>query len=197
MVLRRRQYPCVRASSFLLYGCRKELILRQVLNPARTSWLKKALGEPETFLGRVQDRRSESDLQQVPHPPDICAAYRLYRDAGKLVNLCDWQGAFDAVIEVDASEETDEGVSLASSPTRKRPAPITNGHASPTKRRPRKRRRRVNASDEELDGEDLDEEVSERIRLDARFLRAVGDMGFMGFVTATRRKPEHVNRMIW
>lgn len=37
--------------------------------------------------------------------PDVCAAYKLHRECGKLINLFDWLQAFAAVLRPDVDTD--------------------------------------------------------------------------------------------
>ncbi|XP_035794782.1 origin recognition complex subunit 3-like [Anopheles albimanus] len=47
----------------------------------------------------------------LPTLPDICIAYKLHLECGKLINLYDWLQAFRAVVEERSPDELDEQVS--------------------------------------------------------------------------------------
>lgn len=103
---------------------------------------------------------------------DVAVAYRLYRETGKMINLGDWWIAFEG-----AAWDEEEGKGS-------------------------KGKRRREASGEEDEGEEEDEEDEEgaedaQRRKQARFLRAVGDLAYVGFLQPTSRKPEHVLKSVF
>jgi len=57
----------------------------------------------------------------------------------------------------------------------------------------RKRRRRSTPAE---DKGATDEETAER-RTQARFIRSVSELGFLGIIGPTKRKTEHVARVVW
>ncbi|PWN35786.1 uncharacterized protein FA14DRAFT_189724 [Meira miltonrushii] len=105
--------------------------------------------------------------------PDICRAYQTYEDAGRLINLADWFNAFQSSIN-DADKEEENN-----SDARKRKRLDTDG-----------------LNDLEAYQKDLASwDKKDIIRL--RFALAVHEMGKMGFLKRTRRKPEHVLKLVY
>jgi len=51
-----------------------------------------------------EDRAALQRAQAVADVPDVCRAYVLYRDAGRLLNLADWYNAFAQGIEAQARQ---------------------------------------------------------------------------------------------
>jgi Origin recognition complex winged helix C-terminal len=105
--------------------------------------------------------------------PDVCRAYQTYEDAGRLINLADWFNAFYSSINDSEKEE------------------ISNNDA-------RKRKRLDDEGQNELESykKDLANwEKKDVVRL--RFALAVHEMGKMGFLKRTRRKLEHVLKLVY
>ncbi|KAI5479599.1 origin recognition complex subunit 3 [Pseudohyphozyma bogoriensis] len=130
------------------------------------------------------------EVNEEQAPPDVAVAYRLYRETGKSINLGDWWTSFEqtAPDEPDAEEEEEEGKRTDGA----------NGRAQ--------RRKRAREEDEEEDEDeegDEDEESEAEAEEDAtrrkqaRFLRAVGDLAYVGFLQPTSRKAEHVVKSVF
>lgn len=96
----------------------------------------------QTDIGTVQDTL-----------PDVCIAYKLHLECGRLINLYDWFQAFTAVLEPQIEHQ-----SLKCSPKKK---------------------------------QKMDEQ------LHARFIQAVSELQFLGFIKSTRQKTDHVQRLTW
>lgn len=132
-------------------------------------------------------------MEKDEHPPtiDACRAYALYREAGKFINLGDWYGAFEQGLEEEEQEED--------TPERT-PTKRSKGKVATTSTQSRRKRSREDPdADEDEDRailEPLDDETKDRIK-HARFISAVGDLGFLGLLSTTKRKPEHVGRVVW
>jgi len=96
----------------------------------------------QTDVGTVQDTL-----------PDICIAYKLHLECGRLINLYDWLQAFKAVLEPQTAQQSAKG--------------------SPKKKQ---------KTDDQLH---------------ARFIQAVSELQFLGFIKSTRQKTDHVQRLTW
>ncbi|XP_065836689.1 origin recognition complex subunit 3-like [Oscarella lobularis] len=125
------------------------------LNPPIRSSLHVALTQPESYL-----KKRKRTLRGSSPSPDVCLAYSLYLECGKLINLHDWLQAFASVVESDGRAK----------------------RSLPRRRRGRKRT---------ADGQPL-ETITQ-----ARFIRAISELQFMGFIKPTKRKTDHVQRLIW
>jgi origin recognition complex subunit 3 len=140
-------------------------------------------------------------LQPKAEDLDVCKAYNLVAGAGKLVNLADWFGAFEIALE-DAdekeNEEKEENGSSSRAAKRRKPnvpAPSTtrkgkaraieqpNGHPG------------TNGHTEADDGHEVD--TTRKRRHEARFLSAAADLAYLGVVQPTKRKAEHVARVVF
>lgn len=113
--------------------------------------IQTALSNPQHYL---QCDCCQTDIGTVQDTlPDICIAYRLHLECGRLINLYDWFQAFTAVLEPLIENE-----SLKCSPKKK---------------------------------QKMDEQ------LHARFIQAVSELQFLGFIKSTRQKTDHVQRLTW
>lgn len=127
--------------------------------------------------------------REQPAPPDVCVAYDLYRNAGRMINIADWFGAFEHSVEPSrlprpAAQDSVEAV-----------------NASPTKRsRGKKRNRQGEDEDEDDDDDDnngLEPQEEEKAMVRARFALAINELSRMGLLKRTRRKADHVLRTVW
>lgn len=106
---------------------------------------------------------------------DLCQAYRLLQDAGKLVNLGDWFNTFEDNIL------TPPDFSLP---------------ALQESRSKRSRRKREEDSEDSEDDALATSDGPDQIKR-ARFVRAVSELGFLGMIGSTKRKTEHITRVVW
>lgn len=151
---------------------------------------------------------------------DTCQVYSLLINAGKFVNLADWHGAFETLksddrgataISENGAEESDMEVEPSSLPSsRKKGNARTNGAPST----PRKRRRtgngvkngdgrsQLNGDGEHGENGGVESEVADTAVAMSRqqascFLQGVADLGWLGVIQPTKRKAEHVARMVY
>lgn len=125
---------------------------------------------------------------------DLCNTHKLVADAGKLVNLADWYGAFDLA-----------GPSSSALPTGKRErvdAEIGEEAEPVTPQKGRKSKVASKGKTATRNGhggggeEDEVAEGAERLK-EAVFLDSVAGLAFCGLVGPSKRKVEHVSRIVF
>uniref|UniRef100_UPI00358E8E2B origin recognition complex subunit 3 n=1 Tax=Myxine glutinosa TaxID=7769 RepID=UPI00358E8E2B len=83
--------------------------LRQHLDGAPRTAIHTALVRPQHYLQISSNEESSgqgppsTDISQSS--PDICVAYRLHLECGRLINLYDWLQAFAAVVDMEHGDE--------------------------------------------------------------------------------------------
>ncbi|KAG9268755.1 origin recognition complex subunit 3 [Astyanax mexicanus] len=123
-------------------------VLRRHLNATPRTSIQTALSHPFYYL---QNESLKTDAGTVSNSaPDICIAYKLHLECGRLINLFDWLEAYATV--TSAAEGKDP------------------------------------------DSEDYGK-VDELKH--ARFIQAVSELEFLGFVKSTKQKTDHVARLTW
>ncbi|KAF9451117.1 hypothetical protein P691DRAFT_787904 [Macrolepiota fuliginosa MF-IS2] len=134
--------------------------------------------------------------------PDTSILFRRYLDSGKLINIYDWYESFRAVLDVQREER--ERVRRLRAKGKRKEKGKEKGRrsrtASPTKKGKGKQKAVV---DEEIiegreeDGAgELDDEAWQR-EVQARFVRALHELDYLGFVKHTGRRVEHVARVVF
>lgn len=182
-----------RYTSFPMHGCfyyTSAERLREAFNADPGSALVAALADPVQYLGETGDGDNVSE--------DLCVAYRVYAEAGRLINLYDWFVAFG-----EAARDPDANAASRVKTTAKGRKKTARKKAAPKKgKRKGKARAAANATEEV--GEEADEErgdapvdpAAERLLL-ARFTRAVKELEYLGFVKETKRKTDHVIKLVF
>jgi origin recognition complex subunit 3 len=127
--------------------------------------------------------------------PDTSILFRRYLDSGKTINVYDWFESFAVVLENQRRHLKKQGEKGGSSSPRK-------SGSSPKKGKGKQRQ--VDISDDEdvrMDdgGGDDDEENEEKWKMEiqARFMRALQELDYLGFIKHTGRKADHVSRTIF
>lgn len=105
---------------------------------------------------------------------DLSTAHRLFQDAGKLVNLGDWYQSFVGARPFEVELRPPAPRKQAKKRGRKRKDPGSGRDSAP--------------------GKATEDQESER---KARFLRSVSELAWLGFIHGTKRKPEHVAKVIF
>ncbi|MED6271085.1 hypothetical protein CHARACLAT_016732 [Characodon lateralis] len=122
--------------------------VRRHLNATPRTSIQAALSSPYSYIQNDSLKTEDGTVSNAA--PDICIAYKLHLECGRLINLYDWLEAYSTV--VSAAE----------------------------------------GSNPDSDGLGKVDEVKH-----ARFIRAVSELEFLGFIKATRKKTDHVARLTW
>ncbi|EIW58150.1 uncharacterized protein TRAVEDRAFT_71854 [Trametes versicolor FP-101664 SS1] len=193
----------------------------ELVNPAPRPTVVAALLHPHDFARAHADLVRASSNEEPPaavddnparepelwEMQDTSIAFRRYVEAGRMVNVYDWFESFAVVLETQR-RKLRKRAQLATQTT---PRSQRNGSRR-SRSTPKRRAGRADTDmdvdgdetqngDESDDGEDeeMDEEEEEKwkIEVQARFLRALHELDYMGFVKHTGRKPDHVVRTIY
>lgn len=112
----------------------------------------------------------------MPQRPDTCALFQRSLEAGRLLNIADWFGAFVNIMQ-------DEKVNRPSA------------EAGKTKGRTKRATSSVYTESEiDLDDEGSHDLMQER---QARFLHSAHELEFLGLIQTTGRRKEHVMRTVF
>uniref|UniRef100_A0A2D4LMK6 Origin recognition complex subunit 3 n=2 Tax=Micrurus spixii TaxID=129469 RepID=A0A2D4LMK6_9SAUR len=120
--------------------------LREHLNATPRAALHTALNNPYFYL---KDDALKCGAESISGAaPDICIAYKLHLECGRLINLVDWLEAFSTVVTTAGNTDS-----------------------------------RVKNQTDDI--------------IHARFIRAVSELEFLGFIKPTKQKTDHVARLTW
>ncbi|KAG0237232.1 Origin recognition complex subunit 3 [Actinomortierella wolfii] len=150
--------------------------------PQPRASIQTALGHPEQYLNCLCCTKSGADGQSqeglVLHThPDTCILYKLYVECGRMINMYDWFTAFSAILERGNDQHDEDG--------------DEETEAAPNKRK----RRKTTAKDKK--SSEQQRQPLDREQIQARFICAVAELQFMGFIKPTSRKTDHVMRLTW
>lgn len=130
---------------------------------------------------------------------DICKVYKLVSEAGKLVNLADWYGAFEVALEDTEKEEAEKMDESILQAKRRKVAPTKSSRNRST-RSGDVHSLAVNGhsgADDHKAGDSEDDDTAHARIHQARFLAAAADLAYLGFIQPTKRKVEHVARVVF
>jgi len=115
--------------------------------------------------------------------PDTGILFRGYLEAGRVINVFDWYQSFAAVLET----QRQKGLGISD---QKRVGDSTSDGAAHEGKQ---------SDDGEIMREDGEEVEDEKwgMEVQARFIRGVHELDFMGFLKNTGRKPDHVTRTVF
>uniref|UniRef100_A0A3B5KQ74 Origin recognition complex subunit 3 n=1 Tax=Takifugu rubripes TaxID=31033 RepID=A0A3B5KQ74_TAKRU len=120
--------------------------VRRHLNATPRMSIQAALSSPYYYLQNESLKTEGGSVSSAA--PDICIAYKLHLECGRLINLYDWLEAYATVV--------------------------------------------TSAEGADADGLGQVDEIKH-----ARFIRAVSELEFLGFVKSTKQKTDHVARLTW
>ncbi|KJE96911.1 origin recognition complex ORC subunit 3 [Capsaspora owczarzaki ATCC 30864] len=182
-------------------------LVRSFSGRARNS-VHAALARPSRFIRRVLGQEHRSRV--ISTIPDTCIVYQLYRECGRLINLYDWLQAFavvvdnvsNAVVQTTSDNDTAKATSQAVASallTRKRRGRKSKSDPERSKEATEDGEAEMAEDDPENAAEPAEGESTASIspEIHARFIRAVSELQFMGFIKATSRKTDHVSKLTW
>ncbi|KAF8062222.1 origin recognition complex subunit 3 N-terminus-domain-containing protein [Lyophyllum atratum] len=149
-----------------------------LINPSARASVIAGLLQPHDFAERgdeEDDKRTNFPLWELP---DTSILFRRYLDSGKLINLYDWFESFQVEVETQRKN------------LKKRAAVTKSRPNSPTKRG---RKDKAKAAEKEVEVEEHTDKW--KLEVQARFMRALQELDYLGFIKHTGRKADHVQRV--
>lgn len=110
--------------------------------------------------------------------PDTSILFKRYLDSGKMINVYDWFESFKTVLDTQHEKLQEQQLQ----------EPVT-----PKKRRGSKPKKQL-AEKEKPKAMTEEEEEKWNLEVQARFIRAMHELDYLGFIKHTGRKADHVLR---
>lgn len=148
------------------------------MNPSVRASILAGLLRPYDFVDSDGDDKEERAVHSLSELPDTSILFRRYLDSGKMINVYDWFESFQLELETQ----------------RKRLRKKLELEAS--KASPKKGRKAKEPAHDDL-GDDEDIEEKWKIEVQARFIRALQELDYLGFIKHTGRKADHVQRTVY
>ncbi|GJJ14687.1 hypothetical protein Clacol_008954 [Clathrus columnatus] len=140
-----------------------------------------ALLEPRGYLDWGMGMSNNNSADACPLP-DVSIAFQRYVDSGKMINLYDWHQSFSMAFETPVDQEEDDIMDVDDTPTKPRHK-ISSSRLAKSNNNPAASKTSI-------------ERVDKR-ELQARFMRTVHELEFVGFLKRTGRRTEHVTKTIF
>ncbi|GLB39805.1 putative origin recognition complex (ORC) subunit 3 N-terminus [Lyophyllum shimeji] len=150
-----------------------------LINPSVRASIVAGLLEPHKFAEASDEEDNERTSLALWELPDTSILFRRYLDSGKMINLYDWFESFQLELETQRKA------------LKQRLVQRTSGSHSPTKRG---RKGKAKAAEEADEEDDLDKW---KLEVQARFMRAMQELDYLGFIKHTGRKADHVQRVVY
>ncbi|KAI0080397.1 hypothetical protein K474DRAFT_1769394 [Panus rudis PR-1116 ss-1] len=174
--------------SELINPAPRPIIVNALLHPHNVVESYQALYEDEQGHATEQDPFSTELEEKASRPiwelPDTSILFRRYIEAGKKINVYDWYESFVLVLETQQRELRKRARSQSKSPRKGKGKAKAKDTVS-------------DDDDGELTFENEEEEEKWRVEVQARFIRSLHELDFMGFLKHTNRKVDHVVKTIY
>ncbi|KAA1471924.1 hypothetical protein DENSPDRAFT_929928 [Dentipellis sp. KUC8613] len=154
----------------------------EMINPSPRATVLSGLLYPYEYVeSSTEDTgdNSTSKRRALWGLPDITILLRRYLDAGRMINIFDWYESFAVVLENQR-----EHIMNPPTPKPKSGRGKTKGKKAVEAKKPQ-------------EDEDEDREEEWKMYVQARFMRALHELDFLGFIKHTGRKPDHVMRTVF
>ncbi|TFK25404.1 hypothetical protein FA15DRAFT_590498 [Coprinopsis marcescibilis] len=160
----------------------------ELINPSIRATMISGLLRPHDFTDKVQSTPDvDSEEESLWQLPDTSILFKRYLDSGKMINVYDWFESFQSVLEVQKTE-----LQKAASPRKKRGKP-----QSPRKLSAKTKGKQKQQEDVEVDDNADQTEEEWKLEVQARFIRALHELDYLGFIKHTKRKADHVIRTVF
>ncbi|KDR77233.1 hypothetical protein GALMADRAFT_66332 [Galerina marginata CBS 339.88] len=144
----------------------------EILNPSIRAVLMGGLLRPHDYVEDInRNGDMEEDSKDIWELPDTSILFKRYLDSGKMINVYDWFESFKTVVDSQRTHLKEQ--------------------SSPKKRGKGKTKRQPTEIMTEEDEEKWNIEVQ------ARFIRALHELDYLGFIKHTGRKADHLVRTIF
>ncbi|KAJ3979129.1 hypothetical protein F5890DRAFT_1559143 [Lentinula detonsa] len=205
--------PSIRAS--IVAGLLRPEDFAAPTEPAIAGSASHVRSQEEHKTDRTSDSESEDGVS-IHTLPDISILFHRYLESGKMINVYDWFESFHAVLNVQRREAKAQIPNEGEKSSKKRQSKAAVRNVSVEKKGKGKEKESLNGKgkgkeraknlnsdldeDEDMDAQDnpdSDSEEHQQILIQARFIRALHELDFLGFIKHTRRRPDHVLRTVF
>jgi origin recognition complex subunit 3 len=157
-----------------------------MINPSIRASVVSGLLHPLDYVYPDDGRKQPPELWELP---DTSILFRRYMDSGKMINVYDWFESFAVVLESQKRQAKEKSNSNGSGASSKA--------TTPRKGKGKGKQKQVDEDmdvDEDEDGED---EEKWKMEVQARFMRSLHELDYLGFIKHTGRKADHVIRTVF
>ncbi|KAF8350403.1 origin recognition complex subunit 3 N-terminus-domain-containing protein [Amanita rubescens] len=148
----------------------------EFLNPSIRATILSGLLRPHDYY-LYPNATAQDKAHEIWELPDISILFTRYTESGKMINVYDWFESFQLALERQREhlKEQDNGKK------RKSLSPKKRGKGKAAVEQP----------------EDEQDEEQWRLEVQARFIRALHELDYLGFIKHTGRKADHVLRTVF
>ncbi|KAF8558613.1 hypothetical protein OG21DRAFT_1481305 [Imleria badia] len=153
----------------------------ELLNPSLRALIFSGLLHPQDYgaIPMIDNNVDGDDEETLWKMSDTSILFQRYLESGKMINVFDWFESFTVVLETQKWHARKDALAREALPR------------TPSRRKGKGKQRQVE--------EDESEEELEKWRLEAqaRFIRALHELDYTGFIKHTGRKADHVMRTVF
>ncbi|ORX50312.1 hypothetical protein BCR36DRAFT_352357 [Piromyces finnis] len=194
--------------------------LKKSFSAQPRSVIHTALNYPNHYLNCDCCSDNDNIIESSLH--DTCIAYKLYLECGKLINLYDWFVAFGNILKdkIDKSKKKEKEQNKRIKQKQKQEAEeIAKSKEKEIKKKDdiivldsdneienvilinenkeKGKFEEHHSSDEDNEEKEEEEEEFNEKEIQARFIRAISELQYFGFIKSTNRKVDHVVKLTW
>ena len=157
-----------------------------MINPSIRASIISGLLHPLDYVNPDESKKHSAEMWELP---DTSILFHRYLDSGKMINVYDWFESFAVVLESQKRHLKKLSNSNGSDGGSKAPTPRKG------KGKGKGKQRQV---DEDMDvDEDGEDEEKWKMEVQARFIRSLHELDYLGFIKHTGRKADHVLRTVF
>lgn len=156
----------------------------QLINPSLRASVLSGLLHPSDFAGGENDNSQHGNLSDQP---DVSILLQRYLNSGKKINVYDWYDSFLVALENQRTEQA----------LKKRDARKSSSPKKGKGKGRHKTKQSKNAEEEQDKQEDEPDEEQWKLQVQARFIRAMHELDYLGFIKHSGRKADHVLRTVF
>ncbi|KAG8216156.1 hypothetical protein J3R82DRAFT_8162 [Butyriboletus roseoflavus] len=152
----------------------------ELFNPSLRASIFSGLLHPQDYgAAAMTNDHGDVDGETLWNMPDTSILFQRYLESGKMINVFDWFESFTVVLEAQQCHVRDESTGEARTPIRRKGK---QGQA------------------QEADSyiEESEEQLEKwRLEVQARFIRSLHELDYIGLIKHTGRKADHVMRTVF
>ncbi|KAH7928820.1 hypothetical protein BV22DRAFT_1126185 [Leucogyrophana mollusca] len=152
----------------------------ELINPSLRASMFSGLLNPQDYARRSSENGIQDGDDRLLDLPDTSVMFKGYLESGKMINVFDWFESF--AFEVDAQRER-----------LKKRRSSQGERRSPSKAKGKQKQLDLGVNEE---GEESEEELW-KLEVQARFVRALHELDYVGLIKHTGRKADHVLRTVF
>ncbi|KIJ64777.1 hypothetical protein HYDPIDRAFT_175307 [Hydnomerulius pinastri MD-312] len=157
----------------------------ELLNPSLRASIFSGLLHPQDYSTTtvINEDDDDDDEEILLDMPDTSILFQRYLESGKMINVYDWFESFSVVLEAQKrrvrARKLSEDAAVLRTPSR------------------RKGKQRQTAEEEDSPEESEEDLEKWKLEVQARFIRALHELDYIGLIKHTGRKADHVMRTVF